>query len=127
MPRYKFTYVVETPMRATEDVTFTHRNFTVTLGLSRQMDQHHILASAIVVGNNWVEANDIAMEDAFGPVLDALSLHRKAPAMLTQLRSVVKAEEGHTRRAVVIESATGVSCGAIGRSRDRRGPKCLKP
>jgi hypothetical protein len=106
MPRYKFTYSVETPMRATEDVTFTYRNFTVTLGLSRQIDQYHIPASAIVEANNWTEANDIAMEDAFGPLLDALSLHRKAPAMLKQLQSVVKAEEGLTRRAVVIVSNT---------------------
>lgn len=106
MPRYKLTYSVETPMRATEDVPFTHRGFTVTLGLSRPIDQHHIPATAIVQGNNWIDANDIAMEDAFGPVLDALALHRKAPAMLKQLQSVVKAEEGLTRRAVVIESNT---------------------
>jgi hypothetical protein len=104
MPRYKFSYSVETPLRATEDVTFTHGEFTVNLGLSRPLDPEHIPAYTIAEGRNWVEANAIAMEDGFGPVLDALSLHRKAPAMLQDLRSVVKAEAGTLRRAVLIES-----------------------
>jgi hypothetical protein len=104
MPRYKFTYTVETPLRATEDIIFTHGDFPVDLGFSRPLDAEHIPASTIAEGANWTEANAIAMEDAFGPVLDALSLHRKAPAMLQDLRSVVKAEIGTQRRAIVIES-----------------------
>lgn len=104
MPRYKFTYAVETPLRATEDVTFTHGNFQVRLGFSRPIDAEHIPASTIAEGANWMEANAVAMEDGFGPVLDALSLHRKAPAMVQDFQSVVKAETGPLRRAIVIES-----------------------
>jgi hypothetical protein len=104
MPRYKFTYSVETPLRNTEDVTFTHGNFSVDLGFSRPLDAEHILASAVAEGGNWMEANAVTMEDGFGPVLDALSLHRKAPAMVQDLISVVKAETGPLRRAIVIES-----------------------
>jgi len=99
-----FSYSIETPLRATEDVTFTHGSFTVQLGLFHPLDAEHIPASIVVEGRNWVEANAIGMEDGFGPVLDALSLHRKAPAMLQDLRSVVKAETGTLRRAIVIES-----------------------
>ena len=104
MPRHRFTYSVETPLRATEDVTFTHGTFAVDLGFSRPLDAEHIPASTIAQGGNWIEANAVAMEDGFGPVLDALSLHRKAPAMVQDLISVVKAETGVLRRAIVIES-----------------------
>ncbi len=104
MPRYKFTYAVETPLRTAEDVTFTHGNFPVELGFSRPIDAEHIPASTVAEGANWWEANAMAMEDGFGPVLDALSLHRKAPTMVQDLQSVVKAETGTLRRAIVIES-----------------------
>jgi hypothetical protein len=104
MPRYKFSYSIETPLRATEDVLFTHGDFTVHLGLAHPLNVEHIPASIIVEGRNWVDANAIAMEDGFGPVLDALSLHRKAPAMVQDLRSVVKAETGTLRRSILIES-----------------------
>ncbi len=104
MPRYKFTYSVETPLRATEDVPFTHGNFQVHLGFSRPIDAEHVPASTIAEGGNWMEANAVAMEDGFGPVLDALSLHRKAPAMVQDLISVVRAETSGLRRAIVIES-----------------------
>jgi hypothetical protein len=95
---------VETPLRAAEDVTFTHGTFSVDLGFSRPIDDEHITASTLAEGANWMEANAVAMEDGFGPVLDALSLHRKAPAMVQDLISVVKAETGTLRRAIVIES-----------------------
>src|ERR1700739_2067850 len=104
MPRYKFVYSVETPLRAGEDVEFTHGGFTVNLGLSHPLDAERIPASTIAEGGNWVEANAVAMEEGFGPVLDALSLHRKAPAMVQDLVSVVKAETGTLRRAILIES-----------------------
>lgn len=104
MPRYKISYSIETPLRATEDVPFTHGDFTVNLGLAHPLDAEHIPASIIVEGRNWVEANTNAMEDGFGPVLDALSFHRKAPAMVQDLRSVLKAETGTLRRAIEIES-----------------------
>ncbi len=106
MPRYKFTYAVETPVRAQQDATFTRGEFSVTLGFSRPLDPERIPAYTIVEGTNWKKANDIAMEDAFGPVLDALSLYLKAPAMLQNIQSVVKAETGITRKAVLIESHT---------------------
>lgn len=95
MPKYKFTYSVETPLRATEDVTLTHGTFSVDLGFSRPIDVEHIPACTVAEGANWMEANAVAMEDGFGPVLDALSLHRKAPAMVQDLISVVKAETGN--------------------------------
>jgi hypothetical protein len=104
MPRYKFSYTVETPLRAPQDAMLTHSGFSVSLGLSRPLDSEHIPASAIAEGENWREANAVAMEDAFGPVLDALSLHKKAPAMLQDLQSVIKAETGTTRRAILIDS-----------------------
>ena len=104
MPKYRFTYLVETPLRAAEDVTFTHGNFPVELGFSRPLDAEHIPASTVGEGANWREANAAAMEDGFGPVLDALSLHRKAPAMVQDLQRVVKAGMGALRRAIVIES-----------------------
>lgn len=104
MPRYKFKYSVETPLRAERDVTLTHGQFSVHLGLSRPLDQDRIPAHTVVEGKKCWEANAIAMEDAFGPALDALSLHAKAPAMLLDLQSVLKAETGTTRRAVLIES-----------------------
>jgi hypothetical protein len=75
-----FSYSIETPLRATEDVTFTHGSFTVQLGLFHPLDAEHIPASIVVEGRNWVEANAIGMEDGFGPVLDALSLHRNTIA-----------------------------------------------
>ena len=106
MPQYKLTYSVETPLRGIRDVTFTHGPFTVTLCLANPLDEGRIAAYAIAEGKNWWDANAIAMEDAFGPVLDGLSLHSKAPAMLQDLCGVVKAEGGITRRAVVIESST---------------------
>lgn len=104
MPQYKLSYSIETPLRATEDVPFTHGEFTVELGLAHPLDDEHLPATVIVEGRNWIEANAIAMEDGFGPVLDALSLHRKAPAMVQDLRSVVKEGTGTLRRAIVIES-----------------------
>jgi hypothetical protein len=104
MPRYRFNYAVETPLRAEGDVTLKHGKFVVTLCLSRPLDQERIPAYTIAEGRNWEEANVIAMEDGFGPALDALCLHVKAPAMLQNLQSVVKAETGATRRAVLIES-----------------------
>jgi hypothetical protein len=104
MPRYKISYSIETPLRAMEDVPFTHGDFAVHLGLAHPLDAEHIPASIIVEGRNWVDANAIAMEDGFGPVLDALSVHRKALAMLQDMRSVVKAEAGTLRRAILIES-----------------------
>ena len=103
MPRYKFGYTVETPLRAERDVTFTHGAFEVTLNFSRPLDPEHISVYAVAEGRNWTEANAIAMDDAFGPALDMLSLHKKAPAMLQDLLSVVKAEAGTTRRAVLID------------------------
>jgi hypothetical protein len=103
MPRYKFGYTIETPLRGERDVTFTHGAFEVTLNFSRPLDPDHISGYAVTEGRNWTEANAIAMEDAFGPVLDMLSSHRKAPAMVQDLLSAVKAETGTTRRAVLFD------------------------
>jgi hypothetical protein len=76
MPTYKFSYSIETPLRSTEDVPFTHGDFTVHLGLAHPLDAEHIPASIIVEGRNWVDSNAIAMEDGFGPVLDATAKRR---------------------------------------------------
>lgn len=104
MPRYRFTYVLETPLSANEDTTFTSSGFPVTLLFSDRIDSLNIHLQAVAEGRNWQAANEIVMDEVISGVLDALALHRKAPSMLQELLHVVKAEEGARRRkAVVIE------------------------
>lgn len=103
MPRYRFTYVLETPITARRDVTFVRRGFPVSLIFSARIDQDHIRLQAVAEGPNWLAANEAAMDSVVSPVLDAISLHQEAPAMLQELLYVVKAEVGIVRRAVIIE------------------------
>src|SRR6266849_772112 len=103
MPRYRFAYTVETPLAATINITFTNGRFPVSLRFTDRIDDMHIRLDAVAEGEDWRAANESVMDDVISPVLDALALHRKAPAMLQNLMHVVKAENGVVRRAVVIE------------------------
>src|SRR5437660_2132490 len=104
MPRYRFAYTVETPLAATRDITFTNAGFPVTLRFADRIDDMHIRLDAVAEGDNWRAANESVMDNVISPVLDALALHRKAPAMLQNLLHVVKAENGGVRRAIVMEN-----------------------
>ncbi len=103
MPRYRFTYLLETPISAERDVTFDHGGSAAHLSFANRIDENHIHLQAVAEGQNWLEANELLMDDVVSPVLDAISLHRKAPMMLQDLLLVVKAENGHVRKAVVID------------------------
>jgi hypothetical protein len=103
MPRYRFTYVVETPLSALRDMTFTRGGFPVSLIFSGRIDDTHIRLHAVGEGSTWLAANEALMDNVVSPVLDAISLHQKTPAMLQDLLTVVKAEAGVVRRAVIIE------------------------
>jgi hypothetical protein len=103
MPRYKITYTIETPLRAARDITLTHGIHSITLKCSTPMDDRRVFGVTVVEAPNWVAANAIAMEDAFGPILDALSLYKKTPAMVQDLVSIVKSEATLARRAIVID------------------------
>jgi hypothetical protein len=104
MPRYRFTYTVETPLAADDDITFKSQGFSVTLYFSHRVDPLHVRLDAVVEEETWKKAIEAVMDNIISPVLDALALHRKAPAMLQRLLCVVKSEEGHARKAIVIES-----------------------
>lgn len=103
MPLYRFTYVLETLLSAARDITFMRSGFPVSLIFSARIDETHIRLLAIAEGATWLAANEAAMDNVISPVLDAISLHQKAPAMLQDLLTVVKAETGPVRRAVIIE------------------------
>jgi hypothetical protein len=103
VPRYRITYTVETPLRATRDITLTHGVYSITLKCSTPIDDQRVFGVTVVEAENYLTANAIAMEDAFGPALDALSLYRKTPAMVQDLVSIVKSGAGATRRAIVID------------------------
>src|SRR5215467_2761624 len=103
MPRYRFSYTLETPLTAPEDVTFKVQGLPVTLRFSHRIDPLHIRIDAVADGEAWQKAGEAVMDNVISPVLDTLALNRKAPAMLRQLLFVVKSQQGLTRRAIVIE------------------------
>jgi hypothetical protein len=103
MPRYRFTYTLETPLTADGDVTFKVQGFPVILRFSHRIDALHIRLDAVTEEETWKKATENVMDKIISPVLDTLALHRKAPAMLQQLLYVVKSGEGQMRKAIVIE------------------------
>jgi hypothetical protein len=104
MPRYRFSYTVETPLAAAQDITLTSEGLPVTLNFANRIDSLHVRLDAVADGATWREANENAMDNVISPVLDVIALHQKAPAMLQDLLFVVKAAEGPRRRAVVVET-----------------------
>src|SRR5438552_306006 len=104
MPRYLVKFVLETPVYAPKNIIFKHGGWEVEFLFETRIDQSHLFILATSEGVNWREAIDNAMQNTVSPVLDAIALHKKAPAMLLGPVEVVKAESGKKRRAVLIEN-----------------------
>jgi len=102
MPRYRVTFLLETPLTALQDIQFTYQRESVEFLFSRRVDNLHVHLRATTEGDNWAKARDNA-EKVISPVLDAVALHRKAPMMLQSATEIVKAETGDRRRAVVVD------------------------
>lgn len=102
MPRYRVTFLLETPLICPHDVQFEFQGESVKILFSRRIDSLHVPLRGTAEGYNWVEARDNA-EKVIAPVLDAVALHRKVPMMLQSMTEIVKAEGGSRRRAVVVD------------------------
>lgn len=101
MPRYKVRFVLETPIAFEKDVDFEVDDAVVSLRFQNRKDEGHVFVDAIVEANNFPAAFGTAMDSKIPRVLDALCLHRLAPAMITDFVYALKAEEGPRRKAVV--------------------------
>ncbi|HWA95090.1 MAG TPA: hypothetical protein VG844_10865 [Terracidiphilus sp.] len=101
MPRYKIRHVLETPIAFEKDVEFQIEEATVFLRFQNRLDEGHVFVDAIVEAANFPVACGLAADVKVPRVLDALCLHRLAPAMITDFVYALKDEVGPRRKAVV--------------------------
>jgi hypothetical protein len=102
MPRYRVTFLLETPLAANADVSFDFRGHAIVMLFSRRVDLHFTYVRIVVEAQTWAKAIEAA-EELIMPALDVISLNRKVPMMLHPAVEVLKAEHGARRRAFLLD------------------------
>jgi hypothetical protein len=102
MSRYRIKFLLETSLSSETDAEFAYKGHVLNLLFSQRINERRIRLATVVEDANWSSAINTA-EKMISPVLDAISLHYKVDMMLHSAVEVVKAEDGNTRRAVLVD------------------------
>jgi len=104
MPVYKIRFLIETPLRADEDINFRCRDHALTLLMrTGNHTPESVELEVTCEGDTYMQAVAFASNDLIPPVLDALSFHRKTTLLLGDFTQALKAEPGLTRRKVILK------------------------